>query len=95
MSETKKKVATEGNNQLNQLNCTTTNEEGQNILYVTVPTIKNISRDRYGGAVIRVDAETADILEGFAQQTRLPVTKIASSFIKFAAKHTIIKELYG
>jgi hypothetical protein len=76
-------------NSYNQDNFTSIEATCQNIIYVKRPVTINRSRN---GAVIRIDAESTDILEDFATKTQLSVSKLASNFIKFAAEHTIIKE---
>lgn len=52
-----------------------------------------ITRDRRNcGAIIRIDAQAADLLEDFATKAKVPVSKMASQFIKYAADRTIIDE---
>jgi len=50
-----------------------------------------INRNKYGSAVIKIDAGSADILEQFANEAGLPISQVASNFIKYASEHTIIK----
>lgn len=64
----------------------------QNIIRICRPKI-SINRCR-GGAIIRIDGEAANIIESFATQSGLSFTKLASNFIRFAAKHTVIQEEY-
>ena len=65
--------------------------ECQNIIEVKRPKI-TIHKGR-NSSVIRIDNEAADILEDFANKSMLPISKLASNFIKFAADHTIITEV--
>ena len=50
-----------------------------------------ICRGHGGAAIVRIDSDSADILEKFANETGLSIQKIASNFIKFAGENTIIR----
>lgn len=61
-----------------------------NIIYADRPAVK-INRNRRG-AVIRIDNDAAEALEQFASMSGKSISDLASSFIKFAAKNSIVKE---
>lgn len=44
------------------------------------------------GAVIRIDEEAAQALEGLLEQCNMSVKNLASNLIKFAAERTVFKD---
>lgn len=66
-------------------------EMEKEIIYVDRPS-KKINRNNSGAATIKIDSEAADILESFASTSGGDFSKIASSFIKYAADRAVIRE---
>lgn len=64
--------------------------DGINVIHAKKKKVK-ISRNKYGGSVIKIDAESTNTLEQFANESGLPISQVASNFIKYASEHTIIK----
>jgi hypothetical protein len=63
-----------------------------NVILVKKSDFRHIKRDRKG-AVIRINSQAADVLEGLLDQAggRISIMELASSLIEYAAKDTIIK----
>lgn len=59
----------------------TINADVVNVVHARKKKVK-INRNKYG---------SADILEQFANEAGLPISQVASNFIKYASEHTIIK----
>ena len=66
------------------------NADVVNVVHARKKKVK-INRNKYGAAVIKIDAGSADTLEQLANEAGLPISQVASNFIKYASEHTIIK----
>ena len=70
----------------NQGNNTTLDSENQNIVFVRKRV--RIPRNGNSGAIIRIDDAAAGMLENIASETGIPVIRIASQLITWAADRT-------
>lgn len=61
------------------------NADVVNVVHARKKKVK-INRNKYGAAVIKIDAGSADTLEQFANEAGLPISQVASNFIKYARK---------
>lgn len=70
----------------------TINADVVNVVHARKKKVK-INRNKYGSAVIKIDAGSADILEQFANEAGLPISQVASNFIKYAVSIQLLNSI--
>lgn len=88
----KTKSPAEAGASFNQVHSTIMETDSQNIVLVKRPQVK-IPRSRCNMAVIKVNDEAASVLEQFATETALPISRIASQLITWASERTVFTEV--
>ena len=68
----------------------TINADVVNVVHARKKKVK-INRNKYGSAVIKIDAGSADILEQFSKEAGIHISQVARNLIKYSIEHNIIK----